>query len=395
VTPSGETGDTLTLTASPSGLPQNQSHIAVVTVSSTDSTIERSETVRVGLWVSATDPSDELTVVNEQYMQGLAVNPVEPLAYSIGFGDRIYVHNVYTGALVNTLLPQGLNESTAIGVSEDGRLLFVTDFDDGDTFVLDAKAQSAAVLATYPGPFGSNSAPSYSFVSTRVNGHAIIWTPFSEVYDTETHAKVQLRLNGIDFGPSYSGNPAVTPDGTQMIDVRGGLPLRISVRTQRFSMVNGAALHISDTYSTQTQISDPQSLGADAAISANGLRLFTDIGSAGPSASKVLQIGPGQLTFLPDIVLSNMSYPEAIEATWDGRILFGLSFFGNEAQSNLLAFDSDGNSLGASMSGPNNGGRHRGSLGVSGDLFRVVSSHAVPNGLNAPISWAVSFYDLP
>lgn len=39
-------------------------------------------------------------------------------------------------------------------------------------------------------------------------------------------------------------------------------------------------------------------------------------------------------------------------------------------------------------------GRHRGNLAVSGDLFRVVSTHVVPNGLNTPVSYVVSFYNL-
>ena len=98
--------------------------------------------------------------------------------------------------------------------------------------------------------------------------------------------------------------------------------------------------------------------------------------------------------FLPEIPLSNVSYPEAIASTWDDRILYGLAFYADEVADNLLIRDGNGGSVGSSMSGPNNGGRHRGNLAVSGDLFRVVSTHVVPNGLNTPVSYVVSFYNL-
>ena len=162
VTPSGESGDALTLTASTSGLAQNQSHIAEVTLASTDETIERNETIRVALWVGGSNPIDLVSApLMETEVYGFAVNPVEPLAYSAGFNNRIYVHNVYTGALVNTLQPAGLTHAIGLGVSEDGRLLFVADIETGNTLVLDGNGQSSAVIATYASSDPPNFVPRY------------------------------------------------------------------------------------------------------------------------------------------------------------------------------------------------------------------------------------------
>lgn len=397
VTASGNSGDPLTLTASTAGLAQNQSHIAEVTLASTDETIERDETIRVALWVGGSNPTDLVSApLMEAEVQGFAVNPVEPLAYSVGFNNRIYVHNVYTGALVNTLQPAGLTHAVGLGVSEDGRLLFVADFETGNTLVLDGNGQSNAVIATYPSPDPPNSAPRYQFLSTRANGHSILWTAFGQVYDPETHTRMpQRNSNGALFTPSFSGIPVVTPDGTRMINIDGALPLAASVFTQRFSMVDGKALHITDIHRTSNSTLQ-QSLNVGAAINASGTRVFADINanSGGPAAAKPIRVDTGPLVFLPDIPISNVSYPEAIASTWDDRILYGLAFYADEVENNLLILDGNGGSIGSSMSGPNNGGRHRGNLAVSGDLFRVVSTHVVPNGVSAPVSYAVSFYNL-
>jgi hypothetical protein len=398
VTPSGETGGSLTLTASTGSVAQDQSHIAEVTLSSADETIKRSETIRVALWVSGSDPIDRVSApVMETEVQGLAVNPVEPLAYSVGFNNQIYVHNVYTGALVNTLQPAGLTHATELGVSEDGRLLFVADLETSDTLVLNGNGQSSAVLATYESSDPPNFAPRYRYVSTRVNGQPLVWTAFSDAYDPETHTRMPLKnANGALFTPSFSGLPVATRDGRRVVSVDGEIPFAATVFSQRFSMIDGKAVHITDAHRT-TNSTTQQSLNVGAAVNASGTRAFGDINanSGGPSAAKPMRVDEtGPLVFLPDIPLTALTYPDAIASTWDDRILYGLTYYADESEDNLLILDGNGASLGASSSGPNTG-RHRSRLGVSGDLFRVVSTHVVPNGMNAPVSYVVSFYNLP
>jgi hypothetical protein len=161
-------------------------------------------------------------------------------------------------------------------------------------------------------------------------------------------------------------------------------------------MIDGKAVHITDAHRT-TNSTTQQSLNVGAAVNASGTRAFGDINanSGGPSAAKPMRVDEtGPLVFLPDIPLTALTYPDAIASTWDDRILYGLTYYADESEDNLLILDGNGASLGASSSGPNTG-RHRSRLGVSGDLFRVVSTHVVPNGMNAPVSYAVSFYNLP
>jgi hypothetical protein len=254
------------------------------------------------------------------------------------------------------------------------------------------------VIASYASPNPPNFAPGYQYVSTRANGQPIVWTAFGDVYDPETHTRIATRnSNGDLFTPSFSGIPVVTPGGGRMVQIDGEIPFAAGVFSQRFSMVGGKALHITDSHRT-TNSTFQQSLNVGAAINASGTRVFGDINanSGGPAAAKPIRVdAAGPLVFLPDIPISTVSYPEAIASTLDNRILYGLAFFMDDAEDNLLILDGNGVSIGSSMSGPNNGGRHRTNLAVSGDLFRVVSTHVVSNGMNAPVSYVVSFYNLP
>jgi len=148
---------------------------------------------------------------------------------------------------------------------------------------------------------------------------------------------------------------------------------------------------------------DTRGLGAELAITADQRHAFIRVvlggnGSLnGDGGAKRLQFGPGQLSFLPDdLLVSTVKLPNSIRSTWDGRVFFGLSFNDNEVENNLLAFDADGNSLGGSMSGPNTHGRSSDTLAFSDDLFRVISTHIVPNPLNEPpVQFTISFYNLP
>src|SRR5207302_2589980 len=57
VTGSGTAGGDLVLTADPTGLPADTLNLATVTITSPDTSVESTETVRVGLWVGSADPT--------------------------------------------------------------------------------------------------------------------------------------------------------------------------------------------------------------------------------------------------------------------------------------------------------------------------------------------------
>jgi hypothetical protein len=393
VTASGQTGGQLTLTASPAGLALNTSHIAHVTLTSTEPTIQRSETVRVGFWVSNSDPANVISTQLSRYQPPeILVNPVEPLSYALGLPTEISVHNVYTGALVNTLQLGPSVLATEFALSDDGGLLFVFDENTGNILVLNGNGQSTTPIATYPGFAHYNS---YTLFPVRVNGHLILWTPQSRAYDTETHTR--LEINRINQTPgAFWGRPVATADGSQVIETNGGQPITITKRSQRLSFVGGKTLTLSN-YADLRLGNETFGLGASIAITADQQHAFIGAiingnGANGDGGVKRVQFSPGQLTVLPNDLFISSRPASDLRSTWDGRMIFGQGFYADEVQDNLLVFDSDGNALGSSMSGPNNGGRI--GLAFSGDLFRVVSTHVVPNGGSPPL-YVLSFYNLP
>lgn len=393
VTGSGQTGGQLTLTASPGGLALNTSHIANVTLTSTEPTIQRSETVRVGFWVSNSNPANVVSAqLSRDHYPSILVNPVEPLSYTLGLTTEIRVHNVYTGALVRTLQFASSMLATKFALSDDGRLLFVFDRRSGNTLVLNGNGQSTTPIASYP---GLDNYESYALFPVRVNGHPILWTPQYDAYDTETHTR--LEINRINPTPgAFWGRPVATADGSQVIESDGGQPIILTTRTQRLSFVGGKRLTLSN-YADLRLGNETYGLG-NIALTADQQHAFIGTfingngGANGNGGVKRVPVIPGQLTVLPnDLFISSRPFGE-MSSTWDGRMFFGLSYYGDEVQDNLLEFDSNGNALGSSMSGPNNGGRD--GLAFSGDLFRVVSLHVVPNGGEPPL-YVVSFYNLP
>lgn len=371
VTQSGVTGDTLTLTADSALVAKDVQHVAVVTLTSTDSSIERSEHVRVGLWVGSTDPTNVLSDPIPLSSAWLAVNPVEALAYAVRYGDSIYVYNVYTGALVDTFSAAGLDSAGAVGVSGDGRLLFAGDTGTGRTFVLDAA--TGAFVSSY------SSTPVFDFarggfVYARPNGHPILITAAGDFYDLEDHARAA------PFTLS-SGQRAASNDGRWVVTSYAG---QVALYEQQFHRIAEPPFTFSNIYGTAVPLND-----RDLAVTPSGERVFVTT----PTGVKVFQRNPTILTPLTD---APTPFPEALEAAWNGRVYVGLGLSGNEPDDNLLVFDDAGNSLGSAKSGPNNGSRFIGQLAFSGDLTRVVSAHVHPaaNPSDSPTHYVVSFYNL-
>jgi hypothetical protein len=373
VTPSGVTGDTLTLTANSASVAKNLQHVAVVTLTSTDPAIERGEHVRVGLWVGSTDPTNVLSDPIPLSSASLAVNPVEPLAYSARWGNAIYVFNVYTGALVDTFSAAGLDSAGAVGVSGDGRLLFAGDSGSGRTFVLDAV--TGAFVRSYAGTPVFEFAR-HGFIHARPNGHAVLITAAGDFYDLEAHTRLTpLTLNSEQRAASNDGRWVVSSNTVQ-----------VGLWEQQFRRIAQSPFTLSNVYYTPTIIANSR----DIAATSSGERVF--VVTSGPGI-KVFQRNPTILTPFADL---GTPFPEALEAAWNGRVYAGLGLVNNEPDDNLLVFDDAGNSIGTAKSGPNTG-RFIGHLAFSGDLTRVVSAHVHPaaNPSDSPTHYVVSFYNLP
>jgi hypothetical protein len=122
VTASGLTGGALTLTANPLLLAQDTLHEATVTVVSSDPEAANTETIRVGLWIASADP---VAVTLPDGPRKLVMDPVAPLLYTHTYTNTINVYNVHTGALVTSYPVPTTPVPTGLGISSDGRTLFV------------------------------------------------------------------------------------------------------------------------------------------------------------------------------------------------------------------------------------------------------------------------------
>jgi hypothetical protein len=138
VTPSGTTGQDVTLTADPTALAQGQ-YEGEVTLSTTDAFTTGTQTIRVGLTVRSADPPASVTlpVTNSARTR---TNPVDPEFYSAE-GNFIRSYDVYSGALLRTIADLG-EEPYALAVSDDGRVVYA---------LLDAKTTESRVIAIRPG----------------------------------------------------------------------------------------------------------------------------------------------------------------------------------------------------------------------------------------------------
>ncbi|MEP4053278.1 MAG: hypothetical protein ABJN22_13630 [Litorimonas sp.] len=151
VTASGTVADNLTLTADPTLLANETLSEAFVTLSSPDSEISETETIRVGFWKSAQSPSDTPTRVGGMFPEDLIVtDPVRPLAY-VHSGEReINIVNVYSGNIEKTLTP--VAQVFNFAVSDDGAFLYLVRSGEGEGFidVVDLETQEISTTWTYP-----------------------------------------------------------------------------------------------------------------------------------------------------------------------------------------------------------------------------------------------------
>ncbi len=126
VTPSsGTAGDNLVLTADPSTLAADSVNLATVTITSSDTSVENTEKIRVGLWVGSADPT--ATTPISVTTANIAADPVRPYAYAAVIQD-IQVYNIYTGSLVTTITGVSTGSVGFMTVSHDGSTLYAMDF---------------------------------------------------------------------------------------------------------------------------------------------------------------------------------------------------------------------------------------------------------------------------
>lgn len=214
VTPSGTTDGDLVLTADPTGLAEETIHYAAVTIESTAASITNSgqETIRVGLYVTATAPADEVSAAVAAVgssVTGMISDPIRPYVYvTHGLAD-IEVYNIYTGALVQTISNAGAS-LRAMTVSSDGSTLYVLDHTLNAIVTVDLDSNPLAANAAWTNPDWvcacGNANLEADINYTRINGRAVLIGGDKEIIDATSGVSL-FRSDQLSF---FFGNRAVT-----------------------------------------------------------------------------------------------------------------------------------------------------------------------------------------
>jgi len=213
----GTTGNSLTLTADPTGLTVDTIHYANVTISSADAAIVNSETVRVGFYISSTDALALTSVAGlnqAEYPTGLVADPIRPYVYVSSMASDISVYNVYSGELVTTIQGNANDTFSELEVSSDGSYLYAVNRYDSSIDRIDLS--NMMIDATWTG-FNFPVYTSAPFVSqmdiryARLNGYPVLVTSGSQILDA-ANGSVLTNMNDLNI---YFRPPmiALSPNG--------------------------------------------------------------------------------------------------------------------------------------------------------------------------------------
>jgi hypothetical protein len=308
VTPSGTTGGDITLTATPGSLAADTTHFATVTVASSTPLVENTQTIRVGLHLSAAAPV--AVGVPEPSAAYLATSPVEPIVAVASTVVRLY--DAYSGALLRTLTTAGAQPGSMV-FSPDGRTLFVYDVTNRN--VREIEVATGNLVRTFdstPLPAFSHATIGRAITVIRPNGYWLLVTPSARTYDLSTgnqYSTSNVSSSNTPHAVLNSLSLSSSPDQTLLV-THYGSATRI-VRTA----LNGGGLVVDFTaFSAGTA----QGRDGEACISAAGDRMYTASGypynfpATSLTTNQVIQVLPGS------------NYPSAIQCVWNGLVLGGI-----------------------------------------------------------------------
>lgn len=247
VTPTGITGDALTMTADPNLIELDSFSRATILVSSSDPAITDDVEIQVGFWRGSADPTSIIEEIPEAYT--LAIDPVRPFAYVAfdedSFGiDRIDTYNIYTGLKTDTVINPMINPGK-MTVSDNGAFLYVTDGNGGadSTIVERIDLSTGLSLNQWPLPaadtFERNTQNEIHFA--RVEGIPAVYSAVGAVLHAETGVVLgQYSGSGI-FTVSQNGRTicfdttSVSPNSSTCttLDVNGLSTGNISITPNR------------------------------------------------------------------------------------------------------------------------------------------------------------------
>jgi outer membrane protein assembly factor BamB len=351
-------GDNLTLTANATGLSDGQ-HIALVTLHSTDPTIDRDETIRVGFWIGPSDPTDvDATLTASPTV--LITNPVEPLAYVQTLGPDIFVYNVYTGALQDTFTLNGIaSQLGAMTISSDGRVLYVYANQTGKIYGLDATTGAQlSVFNPSPNVFIQGSA-AHGLSYVRPNGYPLVLAPYAAAFATETGS--EIHMDG-----SLASLRSFTRDYRRVYS----LSFETSPATPGLSTLSYSALH--DQVFTIAAGASGAALsgpGNDICINGTGTRVYVFPGGGPLSVLDPITLA----SIAPDIPPNNAIFFASLACARNGNVYAGSKFLNTIGDDDVQAFGANGASLGTFRAGPDFPEMDQ--MTLSGDETRFASGY--------------------
>ena len=297
VTPSGQTGESMTLTADPAGLTPGQLYTAKVRLSADDPSVTNVEYINTSLWVGATDPQDRLEL--DASARFVAADPVRPYVYVVpASSPDVDIYNVFTGALVDVI--ENVSPiNNVVAVSPDGARLYVTDGINNGIVPIDLET-----LAALPAFSGGNGG---SMVVREVNGKELLFTAAKTVYDTDTGELVHTP----SYDP-YAYAIDVSRNGKTMCRIGMGLsPYPLDCYGLTYSFAGPGVLTV------EHRGSAPHGMGSNAmdiALSNDGGRVYA------ASGAPYDFLGFDTTTMQKVRTLTANAYPQNIEIDPNGNI---------------------------------------------------------------------------
>lgn len=361
-TPSGLTGDPLTLTADPTGLSPGQYNAHVRVASADAGTL--TQLVYVGLTVGSSDPAQ---VDFSSTAAAVLANPVQPWVYVLNDGARtsIDVYDTNTGIKLKTFSGT-FTSATALAISEDGNTLYVLEPDNGSNGNGDIR-----VLSAFDGsyqqqiyPLTRNLDPSTGAVLqyARPDGHPVVISPATgEAFEAFNGNHISLSGSSGLLGALVT---AISGDRQMLYTEETGVsPTTIYAYHLDYSDANTARLLVTPVASN-TGTDDSRSNGQDLAVSADGTKVYVAAGA--PYRFDILDAATLTLTGS----LAGDPYPDNVQTCWNGLLAGGADDSAN-TMGDIWIYDNAGNLRGQLDSGTDRLFPNR--LTFSGDCTRIVT----------------------
>lgn len=301
VTASGDTGNDLSISANPSGLATDTLHYATVTLTSSDTTIANSETIRVGLWVGSTDPNptDSLALSYSE----ITADPIRPYVYMHNQGTAIEVYNVHTATRVTTIN----NVAAQLGdmeVSSDGTTLYATDQANFAIVPVNLDTMTAGTAWNLSG------SGTLRLAYGRVDTKGLVFASNGAVYDEGTGSPLTTTISTVRSVLNVSQN------GKKLCGINTGISAyTVACSTLAYSDLGSGTLSMTNTGS----VSGPGGNARDVALLRDGSRVYV------ASGAPYNFIGFDTSTMKQDQTLTADAYPNSVEISADNRVYGGIS----------------------------------------------------------------------